>query len=93
MNEQEKKTAIEELQNDDDLVSISGGAGAELTLAVNPKLLQSIETVAGVPGIIDPAGPVSDSVGVSVGCVSWSKDYKQLDLEKVVNTLPQGQIR
>ncbi|WP_114201924.1 hypothetical protein [Janibacter anophelis] len=27
------------------------------------------------PAIFDPAGPVSDSVGVGWLCVSWSKDY------------------
>lgn len=27
------------------------------------------------PGIFDPAGPFSDSVGVGWLCVSWSKDY------------------
>jgi hypothetical protein len=26
------------------------------------------------PGGLDPIGPYSDSIGVGVGCVSWSKD-------------------
>ncbi|MEY4413723.1 MAG: hypothetical protein RIQ53_1016 [Pseudomonadota bacterium] len=32
-----------------------------------------------LPGISDPAGPVSDSIGVGVACVSWSKDYNKLN--------------
>ncbi len=29
-----------------------------------------------LPGF-DPIGPVSDSIGVGVACVSWSKDYNK----------------
>jgi hypothetical protein len=30
-----------------------------------------------VPGMSDPLGPISDSIGVGVACVSWSKDYNK----------------
>lgn len=30
-----------------------------------------------VPSMFDPAGPISNSIGVSVACVSWSRDYKE----------------
>lgn len=33
------------------------------------------------PAIFDPAGPLSDSVGVGWLCVSWSKDYNKAALE------------
>lgn len=30
-----------------------------------------------VGGVGDPGGTISDSIGVGVTCVSWSKDYKE----------------
>jgi len=29
-------------------------------------------------GINDPISPFADSIGVSIGCVSWSKDYNKI---------------
>ncbi|TMW70856.1 hypothetical protein FG147_10690 [Thauera sp. UPWRP] len=31
-----------------------------------------------LPGVSDPLGPVADSIGVGVACVSWSKDYNKV---------------
>lgn len=36
------------------------------------------------PDIFDPAGPLSDSIGVGWLCVSWSKDYNKGIVEKRV---------
>lgn len=43
------------------------------------------ETFTGIDKIGNPAGPVSDSVGVGWLCVSWSKDIK-------IATLPGEQV-
>ena len=79
MNDQnEKKASIEDLSSDEDLVTITGGASGAIAIAVDQKLLKSLDQVSGVPGVIDPVSPVADSIGVSVGCVSWSKDYNKV---------------
>lgn len=42
----------------------------------------------GLPGINDPLGPVSDSIGVGVVCVSWSKDYNKINpIDRVGNKI------
>ncbi|MGQ0699906.1 MAG: hypothetical protein ACT4PZ_16890 [Panacagrimonas sp.] len=60
-----------------------------------PKLSGAIsDTFRAVPGLggFDPAGPVSDSIGVGVLCVSWSKDYKDMTPGGVV-TKPSAAMR
>lgn len=54
--------------------------------ATLPKLSTAIkDTFRTVPGIVDPAGPVSDSIGVGWLCVSWSKDYNKLNPGEIVS--------
>jgi hypothetical protein len=44
-----------------------------------PRLSAGLnEAFKGLPGVVDPIGPVSDSIGVGVMCVSWSKDYNKI---------------
>lgn len=42
------------------------------------------EAFAKMP-IKDPVGPVADSIGVGVVCVSWSKDYNKEMNDRVIN--------
>lgn len=50
-----------------------------------PALSEGLKGAFGKMPIGDPAGPVSDSVGVGWLCVSWSKDYKESIQDKVIN--------
>ncbi|UXH76375.1 hypothetical protein [Roseateles amylovorans] len=56
-----------------DVKSVLSTPGRLPSLSVGLK-----DAFKSLPGWTDPAGPVSDSIGVGVACVSWSKDYNKL---------------
>lgn len=69
------------------------GAGIEVdapTGAVAPKISAILDdTFKTGPSIVMPGQEVMDSVGVSVACVSWTKDYSIEDISSTEVVNPQ----
>lgn len=67
---QERQTESGRLEGDSVLIRPDAGR--------LPKLSSAFAGTFSRLGTLDPAGPVSDSIGVGVLCVSWSKDYNKM---------------